>query len=114
MAELIGAYRPKCCNKAYIYKRNAVQHEKKCPHNPDNKACQTCKHRIIYYETVYNRNHGGNPGSTDYDFKYWWCEYLEKEINKYAGMFGDDPDKIAPKMNCECWEQGEVQDGKID
>ena len=107
MAEVIQAYKPKCCNKAYMYKGNAIQHEKKCPYNPDNKACQTCKHRSVYYETVYNRHHNGNPGSTDYEIKCWWCEHFEKEINKYAEMYGENTNKIAPKKNCEYWEQKE-------
>ena len=29
MAELISAYKPSCCNKAYMSKASAVRHEKK-------------------------------------------------------------------------------------
>lgn len=104
MPILIQAYKPKCCNKVYIYKKNAMQHEKKCPNNPDNKACQTCKYRIVDYETVYNRYHNGIPGSTDYDVKYWWCDHYDKRIDMWSELM-EEATRIKPKMNCEYWEE---------
>lgn len=101
MAEKIQAYKPVCCNKAFLYKSSAERHEKRCPNNPQNKACQTCLHKIVLSETVYNPYHNGNPGSTDYDVSYWFCNVYEKEISKYA----NDGKTIRLKMNCEKWEE---------
>lgn len=102
--EQITAYKPKCCNLAYMSKYSAIRHERKCPKNPDNRACQTCKHKSEEWKTVYNPCHGGDPGSTDYDVKYWWCDHFEKEIDKYSGTFYDDEATMPPRMNCEFWE----------
>lgn len=101
----ITAYKPKCCNRAYMSKSSAIRHERNCPNNPDNRACQTCKHKSEEWETVYNRYHNGNPGSTDYDVKYWWCEHFEKRIDKYSCTFDEnDMSEMLPRMNCEFWE----------
>ena len=109
MAEKIQAYKPVCCNKAFLYKSSAERHEKRCPHNPQNKACQTCLHKIMLSETFYNPYHNGNPGSTDYDVPYWFCDVYEKEISKYE----DDGKTISLKMNCEKWEEAK-EDGKYE
>lgn len=69
--------------------------------NTDNRACQTCKHQTEEQETVYNQYHGGNPGSTDYDVKYWWCEHFEKVIDRFVE---NDDIEMDPQMNCEFWE----------
>ena len=97
----ITAYKPKCCNRAYMSKYSAIRHERKCPKNPDNRACQTCKHQIEEQKTVYNPYHGGNPGSTDHDVNYWWCEHFEKVIDRFAE---NDDTEMEPQMNCEFWE----------
>lgn len=73
--EEIKAYKPKCCQKAYIYKSSAVRHEKKCYKNPDNKACLTCNNFITDYNTIYVPPRGDqNYGDADYDVKYHYCE----------------------------------------
>lgn len=101
MPEPIKAYKPICCSKAYINKSSAVRHEKKCPYNKNNRACQTCKHRQEGTETFYNPNHNGNPGSTDFDVKYWWCEHHEK----YISIEIHNGNTIYPQTNCEHWEE---------
>ena len=102
--EQITAYKPKCSNRAHMSKYSATRHERKCPKNPDNWACKTCKHQSEEWETVYNPYHGGNPGSTDYDVKYWWCDYYDKEIDRDARFFENPNEHIEPQMNCEFWE----------
>jgi hypothetical protein len=42
--------------------------------------CQNCKHYEKTMETFYNPCHGGNPGSTDYDYPVHWCG--DKEIEQ--------------------------------
>lgn len=101
MPEPIKAYKPICCNKAYMKKSSAVRHEKKCPKNIANRACQTCRHRTESTETYYNPYHNGDCGSTDYDYKYWWCEIHEMKISFSANVDGIG---IKPKMNCEHWK----------
>ena len=41
------------------------------------RACQTCGNYHEVYETVYNRYHGGDPGSTDYEVERNWCDAQE-------------------------------------
>lgn len=103
MAELINAYKPICCTKAYINKSSAVRHEKRCPKNPENRACQTCKHCIESTETYYNPYHNGDCGSTDYDYKYLWCEIYKMQIEFYSADI--DGMTMLPKMKCEHWER---------
>jgi len=107
MPELIQAYKPKCCNRAYIQKASARQHERRCPRNPDNKACATCGYCSLESETVYNPYHNGNPGSTDYDRKYYWCDFFEKELSLYP-VSEQDPEKYMPyQKNCPNWRPKE-------
>lgn len=102
MPELIKAYKPICCNKVYMKKSSAVRHEKKCPKNIANRACQTCLHRTESTETYYNPHHNGDPGSTDYDYKYWWCEIHKMQIERNS--INIDGMTMLPRMNCEHWE----------
>ena len=102
MPELIKAYKPICCNKAYMKKSSAVRHEKKCPKNIANRACQTCRHRTESTETYYNPYHNGDCGSTDYDYKYWWCEIHKMQIERYSSNI--DGMTMLPRMNCEHWK----------
>lgn len=86
MQEII-AYKPKCCNRAYMSKYSAIRHERKCPNNPDNRACQTCKNRTVDY---------------DCDDGYgWYCEHFEKGIEIGGSVMGY---LMEPQMNCEFWE----------
>ena len=50
------------------------EHEARCFHNPDMRACQTCGHLRATYETVYDRYHYGDPGASDYDVKVQYCK----------------------------------------
>lgn len=74
--EEVKAYKPKCCNKAYLHKASARRHEKRCFFNPDNKACVTCKNFMTDYNTVYVPPHGDqNYGDADYEERYNYCNY---------------------------------------
>lgn len=86
--EQITAYKPKCCNRAYMSKHSAIRHERKCPKNPDNRACQTCKNRTVEYDEGW----------------YWYCEHFEKGIDKDAGLWDEPEWYIEPRMSCEFWE----------
>lgn len=83
----ITAYKPKCCNRAYMSKFSAIRHERKCPNNPDNRACQTCKHLTIEYEDGYG----------------WYCEHFEKALER-GGDIMEEPYIMDLQMNCEFWE----------
>lgn len=107
MAELITAYKPICCNKAFMSKSSAIRHEKKCRKNVANRACQTCKHRIVATETYYNPYHGGDCGSTDFEYDYWWCEIHEKQID--TGALNTLGLLMLPKMHCEHWESEDTE-----
>lgn len=84
----ITAYKPKCCNRAYMSKYSAIRHERNCPNNPDNRACKTCKNYVAEYDEGWG----------------YYCEHYEKEIDKDAELF-DEPERyMEPRMNCEFWE----------
>lgn len=105
--EQIEAWKPKCCNKVFLYKGNARRHERNCPHNPDNKACATCGHNYAESETKYIPPYpGNNPGDNDVEIGYYWCNYHEKEISKY--FF--DENALQPQKNCEHWIPKEVSE----
>jgi hypothetical protein len=38
-----------------------------------NHHCNNCKHYYVSQDTVYNPNHGGNPGCNDYEVETMWC-----------------------------------------
>ena len=69
----IKAYKPECCNKCFITKGGANRHEKLCLKNPKTRNCKTCANLLIQEKTFYNPNHGGDPGSTDYEFQTFYC-----------------------------------------
>lgn len=93
----VKAYQCSFCTYYRKTKESVIRHEDNCYNNPKNKACATCKHNVIDYETIYDRNHGGNPGSTDYDVAYNWCEKKEIELKKGTLC-----------MNCDLWEGNEA------
>ena len=66
-----------------------MNHEKHCFKNPALKACASCWHNKIDYETIYDPNHGGNPGSSDYDVACNYCDKLDIVL-----------DNKTLKMNC--------------
>ena len=87
------------CDHCKFYKKtksSAINHEENCYHNPKNRACATCEHNIIDYETIYDPNHGGNPGSTDYEVPYNYCKKKEVVLNRKT-----------LKMNCMDWKRQE-------
>lgn len=100
--EIVSAYKPKCCKKAYLLKGSASRHEKNCAYNPDNKACATCGHCSYESDTVYNPFHGGDPGSTDYEEYYYWCDQHEKVISQYPN--GKKPEEcLSYQKHCINW-----------
>ena len=92
-----------CKKKVYRNKSSARRHEKKCFANPINKACRSCSNLNSLSKTVYNPNHGGNPGSTDYQVCYIFCTANWKVIDKYdsdaMNMQSNCPDYIEGKLN---------------
>lgn len=106
--EEVKAWKPVCCNKAYIIKANAKRHELTCPWNPKNRACATCGCNSSESETVYMTPRNGNYGDDDYDRQYYWCSYFEKEISK-SEVVGKT---IFPQSHCNYWTpKGENDDG---
>lgn len=76
--EEIKAYKPSCCNKAYIYKSSAKRHENKCFKNPDNRSCLSCGNFIKDSNTIYVRPVDGHDyGDDDYEEPYWYCNHDE-------------------------------------
>ncbi len=83
MPKLVERYECEYCEKKnYKHKSSAVRHEKQCFANPDTKACRTCEHYVEWEETVYNPNHGGDPGSTDYEIQYKGCDLHDKKFDR--------------------------------
>ena len=76
------AYQCSFCTFYRLTKKSVEIHEDNCYHNPKNRACATCRFNVVEFETVYDRYHGGNPGSTDYDVPYNWCDKREIELSK--------------------------------
>ena len=75
--KVIKAFQCSFCTFYAKTKKTVFNHESNCFKNPVNKACASCKYNEIDYETIYNRNHGGDPGSTDYESAYNWCVELQ-------------------------------------
>jgi len=82
----------KCGGKVSTNRKRMVSHEARCFRNPDRRACQTCSNHTTEYETVYNPNHGGDPGSTDYDVKVPYCN-ADDTIDLRQG----------PRCDCPLW-----------
>ena len=74
----------KCDHCGFVsrYRGNTNRHERQCYHNPDIRACATCGNCSEEWDTVYNPHHGGDPGSTDYDVKSYYCSHYEKTLSK--------------------------------
>lgn len=90
--EEIKAYKPSCCNKAYMHRWSALRHEKKCFRNPNNKACLTCGNFMTEYNTVYVPPHGDqNYGDADYDERINYCNYDEYVIGTDLHKNGHKP-----------------------
>jgi RNA polymerase subunit RPABC4/transcription elongation factor Spt4 len=58
------------------------------------KACRTCKFLEKDSETVYNPHHGGNPGSTDWEETFFWCDHPDHA----------DWEKFKWSRRCDKWE----------
>jgi len=95
MREIIAYQCDYCEKKITKSKSGMYKHESKCYANPINKACRTCKNFERYEETVYNRNHGGNPGSTDYEIEKTCCNRYNEEFNEDFKM----------QFYCVGWEE---------
>ena len=67
----------KCGHKVLTKKQSMAKHESICFKNPDRKACRTCGNFYLDWDTVYNRHHGGNPGSSDYEVERAACCAIE-------------------------------------
>jgi hypothetical protein len=89
----VKAYQCSFCTYYRKTKSSVLRHEESCYHNPKNKACATCVYNVVDTDTVYNPYHGGDPGSTDYDVSYNWCE--KKSITLEKGTLC---------MRCDLWE----------
>lgn len=94
----VKAYQCSHCTFYRKTKASVVNHEDSCFRNPKNKACATCKHNIHDLETVYNRNHGGDPGSTDYEISNNWCDKKEimltnKTLTSNCGLWEADKEE---------------------
>lgn len=89
MAEITEAWKCSYCNMTSMSKSSVLRHERKsCSRH---RACGVCRFFVETTETVYNPNHGGDPGSTDYEMQVWWCDSTDAEI----------PHKVC---NCEKFE----------
>lgn len=67
----------KCGENVKTVRKRMEAHEAICFHNPARRACQTCLHFKTDSETIYNPYHGGDPGSTDYESKFHYCDARE-------------------------------------
>ena len=79
-----------CKRNVTTKKQSMLLHEKGCYFNPINRACASCANLFTEMETYYNPDHGGCPGSTDYEIKVKYCS---KEIDLKKSL----------KNNCEFW-----------
>jgi hypothetical protein len=79
--EVIQAYKCSFCSMVSALKSSTVRHEKNCYKNPASRSCQTCRFFFITQETYYNPYHGGDPGSTDYEYDVMCCEHEEGGID---------------------------------
>lgn len=78
--KIIKAHQCSYCSFYRISRPPVLTHERNCFKNPANRACASCKYNITDYETIYNRYHGGDPGSTDYDVAYNYCSKLDRVL----------------------------------
>lgn len=107
MAEIIKAYKPKCCNRAYVHKSSAVRHENNCCYNKENKACATCKYLSNESNTIYNPFHNGEPGSKDYEVHFYSCDYYEKALESAEYVTDNEEHYLAYQKNCPAWTSRE-------
>lgn len=80
--KIVKAYQCSYCQFYRKTKKSVENHEHTCFKNPKNKACASCIHNIIDHETIYNPDHGGNPGSTDYESYYNYCKVKDVVLKK--------------------------------
>lgn len=85
MPRKITAYACKFnCGQRVVTNKNSMKlHETRCFANPETKSCKTCSHLKRDSQTYYNPYHGGNPGSTDYEIPYLYCELDEEDSKKF-------------------------------
>ena len=94
MAIPIKAYRCQygCGRNVLTSKQRMEDHEARCFYNPESRACKTCKHLDAEWHTVYNPHHGGDPGSTDWEYKELFCRVI------------DSDGEFKMKTKCDKWE----------
>lgn len=93
MTHTLSRYICDYCNREYKVFKNAKHHEENCYHNPENKACATCK----YFRFGINERHhlaGGDDWITEISEMY--CE-----IDKMPYEEGS----ANPTVNCQWWEK---------
>ena len=83
------------CGKTRKAKATITNHERTCFENPKRRACQTCGNRLTNRETSYNRNHGGDPGSTDHEYLVVYCEAKKERLDGVCGS--------GHVFNCGLW-----------
>jgi len=88
----------KCGCKVTTSRKRMEFHEARCFRNPARKACQTCAHHEMDSETVYNPDHGGNPGSTDYEVQIPYCD-ADETIDLRKG----------PRCDCPLWSNAGIE-----
>jgi len=83
--ELISAYGCSFCGMSSRHKSSVKRHERRqCKKNPHRSRCGNCVHLYEDSETFYNRNHNGDPGSTDYEYPVFNCLKFEVDIDQGA------------------------------
>lgn len=95
----IKAYKPSCCPKAYIHKGSAIRHEKKCFKNSNNKACLSCGNFKTDTNTIYMRPTDGNYGDSDYEEKYFYCEYDDFILGEHI----ENGNNKSFQRDCKYW-----------
>lgn len=87
----IKAYQCDFCKFYKKTKLSVENHEEYCYHNPKNKACATCDHNIIDYETM---SHEESP---EHEPVYNWCKCKNIALHRKT-----------LKMNCSTWIKKEI------
>ena len=90
--EQVTAWKCPYCSKTSLSKSSISRHVNH--YCKGNRYCKSCRYFQSDHVTVYNRYHGGEPGSTDYERLEWWCSHpdIDKELENL-------------RCNCSQWEK---------
>ncbi len=92
----VTAYGCDHCTMVSVYKYSVDRHENfHCKKNENRNRCGNCAFMAESQETIYNPHHGGDPGSTDYEVPYYYCEKLEKDM---------EHNDLNENITCEQWQ----------